>query len=376
MTFVSYAQNFEDVVLWRALKGVDKGFYIDVGAAWPDYHSVTRAFYERGWRGINIEPNPSLLHEINLARPRDVNLGVAVGETEGSVTLRIVSNPGLSTVDEAIAVSHETLGYETQALSVEMLTIAQICAAHVPQGQEIHFLKVDVEGLELEVLRGNDWTRFRPWILVVEAMEPMSQVENHAAWEGILTEAGYAYVYCDGLNRYFLAQEHKDLSDTFRYPLNLFDDYMSVDRQSALLEAEKNARLLDEAKADIARIEAEAESLAAKLATATAEHGKTTQSLVRLVKLVERDHKKARLRRIGFQRDGTPREALLALVMHRTNGRFRSNLKRLVFCKDGVPRRAFLLWALKGYRYGDRRALPPQGTLEGFLESVAADLNA
>jgi len=57
MTFVSYAQNYEDVMLWRALKHIENGFYIDVGAAWPSEHSVTKLFYDEGWRGINIEPN-------------------------------------------------------------------------------------------------------------------------------------------------------------------------------------------------------------------------------------------------------------------------------------------------------------------------------
>ena len=54
--FVSYAQNFEDVILWRALHDVTPGFYIDIGANSPTIDSVTKAFYERGWRGINVEP--------------------------------------------------------------------------------------------------------------------------------------------------------------------------------------------------------------------------------------------------------------------------------------------------------------------------------
>ena len=57
MRFVSYAQNFEDVMLWRALKHISNGFYIDVGAWSPDIDSVTRIFYEHGWRGVNVEPN-------------------------------------------------------------------------------------------------------------------------------------------------------------------------------------------------------------------------------------------------------------------------------------------------------------------------------
>ena len=79
MTFVSYAQNFEDVLLWRALGGVTDGFYIDVGAAHPDIDSVTRAFYDRGWSGINIEPTPEYSLRLAAARPRDVNLRLVLG---------------------------------------------------------------------------------------------------------------------------------------------------------------------------------------------------------------------------------------------------------------------------------------------------------
>jgi hypothetical protein len=84
MVVISYAQNFEDVILSRALSGVRKGFYVDVGAWDPCEHSVTYAFYQKGWRGINIEPNREYFGRLVTARPRDVNLGIAVGETDGS----------------------------------------------------------------------------------------------------------------------------------------------------------------------------------------------------------------------------------------------------------------------------------------------------
>src|SRR5215831_3973844 len=83
MSFISYAQNFEDVMLWRALKHIDKGFYIDVGANDPDKDSVTKAFYERGWRGINVEPVPQWFERLEKARPRDLNLQLALGAEPG-----------------------------------------------------------------------------------------------------------------------------------------------------------------------------------------------------------------------------------------------------------------------------------------------------
>ena len=92
MTFISYAQNFEDIMLWRALKHIENGFYIDVGAWSPDLDSVTRAFYERGWRGINVEPNPEFHAQLLARRPRDINMLLAVSDTSGTQIMNFLSN--------------------------------------------------------------------------------------------------------------------------------------------------------------------------------------------------------------------------------------------------------------------------------------------
>ena len=87
MPFVSYAQNFADVILWRALCNVENGFYVDIGAADPQIHLVTRAFYERGWSGINVEPLGENFSRLMQERPRDTNLKVAVGREAGIQSL-------------------------------------------------------------------------------------------------------------------------------------------------------------------------------------------------------------------------------------------------------------------------------------------------
>ncbi|RLA51208.1 MAG: FkbM family methyltransferase, partial [Gammaproteobacteria bacterium] len=79
MTFISYAQNYEDVMLRRTLKDVDKGFYIDVGANDPVIDSVTKSFYDTGWHGINIEPVGEWYEKLQQDRPNDTNLQLAVG---------------------------------------------------------------------------------------------------------------------------------------------------------------------------------------------------------------------------------------------------------------------------------------------------------
>ena len=115
----------------------------------------------------------------------------------------------------------------------------------VPQDQPVHFLKVDVEGFEREVLLGGDWSVNRPWIVVVEATAPLSTELRHAAWENILVEAGYKFVYFDGLNRFYVAREHADLEAGFSAPPNVFDDYVPaalIERDGIIATSETRRR--------------------------------------------------------------------------------------------------------------------------------------
>lgn len=225
MTFVSYAQNFEDVMLWRALGTVQHGFYIDVGAHHPDADSVTRAFYDRGWTGINIEPVPTHANRIRAARWRDTTLAVALGAAPGRATLRVVGQSGLSTLSPDIATRHQDEGWPLDQVDVPVQTLAELCLTHAPG--PIHFLKIDVEGAERDVLLGADFTRWRPWIVLVESTAPNQRTETHADWEDLLLIAGYTFVWFDGLNRFYLADErHAELEPHFRLPPNIWDGFV------------------------------------------------------------------------------------------------------------------------------------------------------
>jgi FkbM family methyltransferase len=254
MTFVSYAQNFEDVMLWRALKHIANGFYIDVGAWSPDIDSVTRAFYERGWRGINIEPNPEFHCQLQERRLRDQNLCVAVGDRATVLTMNFLGNPGLSTLDDAIALKHQMAGWSLDRQEVQVNTLAVLWQQHVPAGQDVHFLKVDVEGFEDAVLRGNDWAKDRPWIVVVEATLPMSRVTSHATWEPLLLAAGYLFAYADGLNRFYVASERTSLLPAFKDPPNVFDEFTQSRTQQAEARANTAEARANTAEARLAEV--------------------------------------------------------------------------------------------------------------------------
>ena len=231
--FISFAQNYEDVMLYRALKGVEKGFYIDVGANDPSLNSVTKAFYERGWRGINIEPVRYWFDKLVEERPEDVNLNIAISDKSNSMTLFDVMHTGLSTSSRVIAEEHKkTGGFAYQEISVPALTLDD--ALKSISKKDIHFLNIDVEGAEEQVLAGMNLHRIRPWIILVEATKPLSTETDFENWETLLTSRGYSFVYFDGLNRFYLAQEKSELADAFKVPPNLFDDFIRISEANNL----------------------------------------------------------------------------------------------------------------------------------------------
>jgi len=221
--FVSFAQNWEDVVLWRALGDLRDGTYIDVGAADPVEYSVTKAFYDRGWVGINIEPVGELYEELVAQRPSDVNLQLGAGAARSRGTLHRVVNTGLSTLVSDVAAAIDQSQFEIIEEEIEIVPLAEIISESGFTERAIHFLKIDVEGFEADVLAGIDLRATRPWVIVVEATDPNSTTEAHHRWEAALLEAGYSHTLFDGLNRFYVVNERPDLASKLSYPVCVFD---------------------------------------------------------------------------------------------------------------------------------------------------------
>lgn len=290
MTLISYAQNYEDVMLWRAVGHIDDGFYIDVGAAWPTNDSVTKLFYDHGWRGINIEPNPALHAELIAARRNDINLQIALADVASTMSMHVVVDTGLSTLDPAIAVLHQSAGRDVESVEVQVSTLKDVWETHVPVNQDVHFLKIDVEGFEEAVLRGARLDVHRPWIVVIEATEPSSQIDSFSGWESLVTDSAYTFVYADGLNRFYVADEHAELAAAFRVPPNVFDGF--VPRAQA--EAEAHAVAADVLVANEAKRFAEVEEgLTEHISSLTERLAGTEASLLERTRAVAEAHRQS-----------------------------------------------------------------------------------
>ena len=193
---VSYAQEGEDLVLARLLEGRTHGFYIDVGAHHPTRFSNTCIFYGRGWRGINVEPAPKAFGELARQRARDINLNCGVAEKPGSLTYYVFDDPALNTFDAALMRDREasTPYRVVRTVTVAVERLDALLKTHLPPGQTIDFMSIDVEGFDLQVLRSNDWSAYRPGFVLVEALDFDLAAANDHPLDAFMRSQRYALV--------------------------------------------------------------------------------------------------------------------------------------------------------------------------------------
>jgi FkbM family methyltransferase len=224
---VTYAQNREDVLLDRLFRG-KKGTYIDVGANHPTFNNSTYYFYIRGWRGVNVEPVRSAFELFAERRPGDLNLQVAVSDSEGTMPFYEVADcNGLSSLDPDTVEVQAAKGFHVVERSVSVRTIATLIEEHELVPPDI--FSIDVEGSEENVLRGIPLASWRPKVFVIEATQPMTNIPCHQSWEPILLEQGYLFAAFDGINRFYLRGDMADLLPLFEYPVNALDFYVPAE---------------------------------------------------------------------------------------------------------------------------------------------------
>lgn len=217
--FVSHAQNWEDVRLRRIFSETPSGFYIDVGAAHPVFHSFTHMLHQQGWRGVNIEPLPTFFSLLEDERPDDVNLQVVLGRSEHATKpfFEVVELPGSSTYSPGIAHDLRAQGHTVVEHAVPLTTLRSVCERYAPE--RIDLLKVDVEGAEADVLAGGDWERFRPRLVVVEANTP-------ERWEPLLRECGYTKAAFDGVSNWYVEASDSAWIDVLAPPVSVLDEFV------------------------------------------------------------------------------------------------------------------------------------------------------
>ncbi len=211
---ISYAQRLEDYYLSLAFAGQATGTYVDIGAGDPVEDNVSYWFYLQGWSGLVVEPQPELLAAYETLRPRDRRDGRLVGRADGQAAFYVFPTlHGLSTMKPANAEASTQYEADYRTETRAVATLATLCAEHGLD--RIDFLKVDVEGAELDVFSGADWTRWRPRVVIGEFLAPGASADQWREWDTLLVAQKYDCLLADDLNRYYVAREDQALHAKF-----------------------------------------------------------------------------------------------------------------------------------------------------------------
>ncbi len=200
-------------MILRHIFGPDKldGFYVDVGAYHPINSSNTYFFYLQGWRGINIDARPGSMTQFNTLRPRDTNLELGVSNRKGELPFYIVEGgPSINSFSRDFLAEVGMLDHVRQEIKVPVWTLTDILDKYLPAGQSIDFLTVDVEGFDLNVLRSNDWSKYRPRLVVVEDLRRAGGASEVLA---------------------FLAEQDYEICVQNAIIINKIDEYILIDKR-------------------------------------------------------------------------------------------------------------------------------------------------
>ena len=211
---ISFSQKGEDIML-QSIFDKKTGFYIDIGAFHPTIYSNTNVFYLKGWRGINIEPNPDNLKLFNQERCRDINLNMAVAEKECNMTYYKFNYPAVNSLSKEHAQhwAKQPGHIIEEEILVVTKPIEKILDQYLPANTEIDFMSVDCEGLDLIVLKSNNWLKYRPKVILVEFLYYDFENFRTADIYQFIISKGYAFYGIMGISVFFMEEKYKGTNE-------------------------------------------------------------------------------------------------------------------------------------------------------------------
>ncbi len=219
---ISYSQNQEDIVLWRVFKNLKNGCYIDIGACDPEKDSDTKMLYDNGWSGINIEPEKVYFEKLAKHRPKDTNLNLAVDEFRGDKLFYVSKTRGWSTLDKSRA---EHVDFNpSQIFKVKCVPLNDLIEEYCKK--KINFLKIDVEGNELSILKSFDFKKYHPEIIMVEEQPHyLSDTYKKDKLFELISKNGYHKCQFNGVNSIYISVKAPYDKNLLSFPANALDNY-------------------------------------------------------------------------------------------------------------------------------------------------------
>lgn len=197
---LSYSQNGEDIIVHSIFEALSRKtiFYLDAGGYHPFVGSNTALFYLTGSRGIIIEPNPALFPQFPLRRPRDICLNIGVSDRSGTQTFFLSRSGALgSLIPEEGPEVQGTENPGTEPVEIAVRTLPEVIEKYA-EGNSIDFLSIDIEGMELPVLKMLDFEKYGPLVICAETIPHSSAIRKEKRSDIIdfLKDKGY-FVYAD-----------------------------------------------------------------------------------------------------------------------------------------------------------------------------------
>lgn len=202
--FKTYSQEGEDMILNEIFQKKNRGFYVDVGAFHPKKNSTTYKLYKKGWRGINVEPRSDSKILFDFMRRKDINLQMGVYSKKDILTYYTFTSYSMNTFDEKVAEERINGSYVklVKKEKIPVNTLSYILNKYLPKNTSIDYMNIDVEGVDFEVLKSNDWEKFRPNIITLEIIGLGIKSILNSKENKFLEEKGYTFV-CKLLNTCF-----------------------------------------------------------------------------------------------------------------------------------------------------------------------------
>lgn len=170
----SYSQEGEDLIIDRFFENQSTGFFIDIGAHHPRRFSNTYLLYQKGWQGINIDPMPGVMKLFNKERPKDINLEIGISREENILKYYIFNEKALNTFSESEAIIKSKINptkyFIVNTININTYPLEKILDKYIDSSKKIDLMSIDVEGLDLDVLKSNDWNKHRPKIILIEEL--------------------------------------------------------------------------------------------------------------------------------------------------------------------------------------------------------------
>ncbi len=212
--YTSFSQVGEDKILERYFADrTEPGFYVDIGANHPYTYSNTFKFYLKGWRGINVDATPGTKKLFDSLRPRDINIEAGVSLRPSEMDFYTFENGVFNTMDKATAEEHCRVFSIAikKVIPLKTSTLADILDAHLPPSQRIDFMSIDVEGLDMEALRSNNWNKYKPEVLVVECLYTDHEDIKNMETVIYLKQFGYSFFAKSFSTFFFSLKNNKEI---------------------------------------------------------------------------------------------------------------------------------------------------------------------